>query len=132
MYKVKITFPYPSWDLIRQTPNSSGEWGNYKFYINEDIEECDYWVVFNYLLHETESTICSPRNTIFLTGEATSIQSYDSNFMNQFEHVITCQRRIQHKNITYFHQGHPWHVGRKQSFHKDQGFSKSYSELISL
>ena len=132
MYKVKLTFPYPSWDLLRQTPDSLGVWGDFKFYINENIEDCDYWVVFNHLLSEEETVICSPKNTIFLTAEASSIQLYDHDFLNQFEYVISCQERIKHKHLTLFHQGHPWHVGRRQSSHKNESFTKSYSDLISM
>ena len=65
--KVKLTNEYPDWPLLRQTPSSSGILGDYHFFVNQDIPECDYWVVIDSLL-KTEETICPPENKILLTG----------------------------------------------------------------
>lgn len=116
---VKLTFPYPDFPILRQTPGVSGRWKDYIFIINKDLAECDYWVVL-YSLPTIEAATCSPQNTIFFTGEPSSIQSYNQNFLEQFAHVVTCQREINHPQVTYLHQGHPWFVG------------KTYDELLNL
>lgn len=118
MKKIKVSFPYPNWPLIRQTPANSGEWKNYKFFINEDIEECDYWIVFNHLLNNKETAKCDPNNTIFIAAEPNSIMKYSTRFLNQFARVITCQKEIKHTSVTYLQQGLPWFV------------NKSYDELM--
>lgn len=118
MIKIKISFPYPAWPVIRQTPANSGEWKGYKFFINENIEECDYWVVFNSLLSKREITKCNPNNTIFLTAEPNTNKNYPARFLNQFANIITSQREIKHRSVTYLHQGLPWFV------------NKSYDELM--
>lgn len=130
MFKVKLTFPYPEWDLLRQTPNSAGIWGDVKFYVNQDIDECDYWFVFNHLLRDTESVRCPSQNVVLLTGEPHVIQKYNPSFLNQFARIVTCQREIKHPNVTYFHQGHPWFVGARYRNGHYLEFSKGYDELI--
>ncbi|MNJ97622.1 Glycosyltransferase family 10 (fucosyltransferase) [compost metagenome] len=132
MFKVKVTFPYPQWDLLRQTPQSSGVWGNYKFHINEDIESYDYWFVFNHLLLDKEFANCPRENIVLLTGEPFEISQYEQSFLNQFAHIITCQREIKHKSVTYLHQGHPWFVGANYKNGSYSDFTKSYDELINL
>jgi hypothetical protein len=113
LIKVKLSFPHPHWPLIRQTPAGSGKWNNYQFFINDSaINECDYWVVFNSILSNTEACNCNPGNTIFLACEPASISKYYPRFLNQFSHVITCQREITSPHVTYFHQGQPWFVNK--------------------
>ncbi len=131
MIKVKLSFPYPEWDLIRQTPESKGIWGKYQFFINNETKECDYWFVFDHLLEDTERTICAKGNTILITAEPSSVQTYDHKFISQFGHLITCQEGIKHPSTFRFMQGHPWFVGAEYLGGKYQHFSKSYDELTS-
>ena len=119
MKTIKLSYPYPQWPIARQTPRGSGIWGDYRFLINQDIAECDYWVIFGGLLKK-EQVLCAPQNILFLTVEPESIARYLPRFLNQFAHVITCQPSIVHPSVTYRHQGHPWFVG------------KAYDELIAL
>ncbi len=44
MKKVKISIGN-NWPLDKQTPKWMAEWGEYKFFINDNTEECDYWFV---------------------------------------------------------------------------------------
>ena len=111
MIQVKLTFPYLDWPLLRQTPNLTGIWKNYMFFINENIKECDYWVVFDHLL-EKDTTLCKPNNTILITGEPHPIKKYNKNFLAQFATVVTCQKEIEHKNVLHFLQGHPWFINK--------------------
>lgn len=117
MIKVKLTHQHPGTPLLQQTPGSKGIWGDYHFYINEDIEECDYWIVCDGLL-KTESTLCPRENTVFITWEPPTVKTYSKEFVNQFAAVITCQKEIEHENVIYLQQAHGWFVG------------KSYDELI--
>lgn len=127
MIDIKLSIPSPGWPLsdqihpyLRQTPNNSGIWGEYRFFINVPIETCDYWVVFGDLENNSESCYCPVNNTIFITGEPPSLTHYDQNFLNQFSHVISAHKDIKHKNLYNYIQGHPWFI------------NKSYNELVSL
>ncbi len=118
MLKIKFSYPHPQWPIFRQSPASKGVWDDCEFHLNTvDNQKYDYWVIFGGLL-DYEDANCAPENTLFLTAEASSVQPNKDNFLSQFAHIITCQRQLSHPSISYFHQGHPWFVG------------KNYDELI--
>lgn len=134
MIKVKLTTNFPAWPLIKQTPESQGAWGNCQFYINDNTEKCDWWVVFDDLQQE-QTVECSPNNTIFITGEPPSIKKYEKKFLDQFSYIITSQQNIDHQNKFLVQQSLPWMVGgnfieKNKSWGKK--ISKSYDELASM
>jgi hypothetical protein len=131
MLKVKLTTADPEWPLQRQTPAEAGIWGNCQFFIDSDIEECDFWVVFGDLC-TPQTTHCSIQNTLLITNEPPSIKSYPLAFTQQFSTIITCNRQIKTANVIYSHTSLPWHVGRKSKNHTNLGFSKNYDELSAL
>ena len=131
MLKVRISNTYPEWPLLRQTPGAKGVWGDCRFLINDEVEECDYWVVHEGLLR-TERTLCPPENTILITGEPPSVRTYDEEFLKQFATVIACDRNIPHPNVIFSQQSLPWHVGRLVRGNETLGFSKDYDELSAM
>jgi hypothetical protein len=131
MIKVKLSFPFLEWPIERQTPKHNGVWGNCRFFINTPVSKCDYWVVWDGL-DKNGKTICPKENTIFITGDPSTIREYDQQFLNQFNTVITCHQNIKHNNPVFQQQGLPWHVGRRQTNHVNLSFSKSYDELVSI
>ena len=96
--------------LIRQTPGRKGIWSNCVFKINEDVEECDFWVVYEGMT-KTETSKCPHNGTLFIAGEPPSIRRYNPIFLNQFSRVLTCQPAIRHKNKIFGQPGIPWFVG---------------------
>lgn len=131
MYKVKLSINAPVEGVLRQSPGCSGVWGNYRFYINEDIDECDFWVVYSKGRKINESCRVAPENTIFITGEPVTIYHYDHKFLKQFDTVVSCRKDIEHKNIIYNQPAQPWHLGRIQNPDGSFDFVKSYDELES-
>ena len=134
MIKIKLTTYSSEWDFLRQTPQNSGIFGNCQFFINQEVGDCDFWIVFEGLTEE-EKTVCPKENTILITGEPPSIKKYSPKFVKQFGTVITCHRKMKHPNKIYSQQGLPWMVGG--SFIKNQKqwlteFTKSYDELKEL
>ena len=134
MIKVKFSANNGNWDWIRQTPNRSSCWGDCQFYINKDIEECDFWFVYEDL-SKNETAKCSKQNIVLITGEPEGIKKYSPKFLNQFGTIITSNRSLKHSNIIYSQQGLPWMVGGK--FQKEtktwfDHFDKSYDELCSI
>ncbi len=125
---IKVSTSFPNWPLIRQTPKGEGVWGNCKFIINKPIQECDYWVVYEDLLR-TEEVVCPIKNTLLITGEPPSIKKYGKDFLNQFSNIITCQKDIKHKGVTYVQQALPWHVGRSLEETRPDSMNKCYDEL---
>ena len=80
--RVKLSFEWKSLPIERQTPNQAGEWGNCKFYINQNVKECDYWVVYGQLL-KTETTVCARENTLLISDEPPHILQYEKSFTDQ-------------------------------------------------
>ena len=115
---VKLTFNY-DWPIFRQTKKHSQIWGNYKFIIDKDLKECDFWIVYSDYELQPETVKCNPQNIIFIPGEcyATSPR-FTQKFLDQFGLILTVQRELKHKNIKYIHNANPWFV------------CKSYDELI--
>jgi hypothetical protein len=109
---VKLTFNY-NWPLFRQTPNFSQIWGDYKFIIDDNLKECDFWIIYtDYGLIE-ETVQCNPKNVIFIPGECYNTSpKFSRKFLDQFGTIITVQREIKHKNIIYSHNANPWFIGK--------------------
>lgn len=119
------------WPLLRQTPGGDGVWGNCRFVLNQQVSECDYWVVHDGL-SRSERTVCPPENTILITCEPPAVKTYDTAFLNQFATVITCDRTAAHPNLILSQQSLPWHVGREVRGNESVGFTKSYDELCRM
>lgn len=131
MIKVKLTtYNYDPLSILKQTPNHSLKWGDIQFYLNEEVKNCEYWVIFDYLPEE-EFTRCPKGNTVFIAGEPSSVKKYSRKFLNQFSKIITCQRRIQGPNVFYMAPGHTWRP--EKSYDELFGHDKiEKSKLISL
>jgi len=129
---VKITTNFDAPYVMRQTPGWNGEWGDYKFILNQPVEECDYWVVFEGL-REIEHTVCPATNTLFITGEPESVRPYSEVFLKQFNRVLTSQRNILHSNPIFSQQGFLWWVGTNyipESNSYSPEYKHNYDELI--
>ena len=131
MIDIKISTPFPEWPLVRQTKASEGVWKNCRFHVDNSVDICDYWVVYEGLIKK-ETIHCSRENTILITAEPPAIKRYDENFLRQFHTVITCHRDINHPNLVFNQQALPWHVGRRQENHMNLSFTKSFDELCSI
>lgn len=111
MPRVKLTYPYPDWPIFRQTLGQRGVWEEFEFVLNPIEDVFDYWVVWEDIPARDSCRVPEGR-LLFITGEATSIRTYHRRFLAQFDRVITCQRSLRHHDLRYFHQGHPWFVGK--------------------
>ncbi len=131
MIKIKLSTPSPELSVLRQTPSSKGVWGNCQFFLNTNIKECDFWVIYEGL-SKMESVRCPQRNTVFITAEPPSIKEYEQEFLEQFTTVITSHRKIRHRNIVYTQQGYPWHIGRRVSNDDGMQITKDYDKLKAI
>ncbi len=129
MIKIKLSINSPIAGLLRQTPNNDGVWGAYKFFINEDVEECDYWVVYSKGEKSNISTKVASQNMIFISGEPEPIYHYAKRFIKNFHTVITTRKDINHPNIINLHPAQPWWVGRKMKETGEINFSLTFNEL---
>jgi hypothetical protein len=120
---VKISNPiswdkHGHWSFAHHT--KSGNWGDFVFNINQNLQECDYWIIYGDI-DETETVFCPPENVFFITSEEkTQIIAYPPKFLKQFSKILTSRDDIVHPDVTRMHYICPWHV------------KKSYQELSEM
>jgi hypothetical protein len=110
MIRVKYSMNGSDFPLIWQTPGGKGIWGDCEFILDSDLEECDYWFVYENL-KKSETTLCPRSNVIFITGEPPEVRHYNTFFLRQFAKVLTAQPIILHRNVVHTQTGLPWYVG---------------------
>jgi hypothetical protein len=125
LINVKISTTVPEWPWVGQTPGSHGVWGDCKFFVDRDVEECDFWVVVEGF-PETQTCCCPPENTLLITMEPYSKLHYSPRFLRQFGAVLTFHRDIQHPKVIHSpFMSAPWMVSKNYDELKDtQNFTK--------
>ncbi len=117
---VKLTFNH-DWPLFRQVPGNKNIWGNFQFVIDDELKECDAWVVYSDYKLERSEVICNPNNVLFIPAEGPNTSpEFSRKFLDQFARVVTVQKKIKHKNKFFYHNANPWFV------------EKSHDELLNL
>jgi hypothetical protein len=106
--------------MLRQLPKNSPVFKNYHFFINEEVEDCDYWFVYNFLNNKSEKVFCPKENIILIAPEPEHVQKYYTSYLAQFNTVISNQQCINHKNNIIYQTGAPWFV------------NKTYDELSAI
>lgn len=125
MITVKVSYP-SKWDkewggpmFLKETPNNAGVWGNYRFEINNDTNECDFWIVYDGInKYLSETAFCPPQNVIFLTGEVVPFWHYPDPFLRQFGKVITARKDIRHPEVHNERHTCVWHVKKNLDYLK--------------
>ncbi len=128
---IKVSYPFLQESIERQFPDKTFTWGNCQFFINQDIEEFDFWFVIDGI-NNTETAKCLFENTIFHTREPEIIRKYCKKFLRQFGKVATYHKDLKHKNIINTFQWTAWYIGRRIVNGQTAGFTKGYSELKSI
>jgi Glycosyltransferase family 10 (fucosyltransferase). len=122
---VKVSTSFPEC-FNRQTPGGQGIWRDIRFVVNEDVPECDYWVVYEGLA-DVESTRCPKENVFLITGEPPSSKTYERDFIQQFSLVVTSHADMDHPNILLSQQALPWHIA---SLNRNSIATKIYDDFV--
>jgi hypothetical protein len=127
---IKVSSGKPEFNnlLLRQTSGMSGVWGDCKFILNSEIKKCDWWFVLHGSgLIKNEECLCDPNHIVYVSMEPNETMSKVSNkFMEQFSHLVTCDRDVKHSNKIY-QNWLTWWVGINVIKSKDGIFSKDYN-----
>ena len=118
MYKIRLT-PYRkglSTIFHRQTKGHHliSLDGRYRFYIDEDCHDPDFWVIQGKGLRWEETCHVAPENTIVLTTEPRSVLVYPQEYIDQFGVVCTCQEKTKHSRVVFGPAILPWFIGYKK------------------
>lgn len=112
MKLVRIVKNWKSPDLMRQTPDFSGVWGDVKFTV-DPVEECDYLLVLNYIPQDID--VACPKENIWVMLQepyVPGIFDWVVDGHEQFSRVYT------HREDTISDKYHatqtclPWHINR--------------------
>ena len=112
-YKIKISTREGAdakW-MLRQTNDGLSRCGKYRFFLNEDVENPDFWAVRGKGVTRKETCNVAPENTMLLLSEPLSVLSYPERYRNQFGMLCSCQEKLTHRNIRYTQAILPWFVG---------------------
>ena len=117
MYKVRF-MPYRdglATIMHRQTPGHqlTSQDGRYQFYLDDSMNEADFWVVQGKGVRDVQTCRVAPENTILLTTEPRSVLVYPQRYIDQFGLVVSCQQQMRHRNVLYGPAILPWFVGYK-------------------
>ena len=123
MYKVKFTPYRPELGTIyhRQTRGHGmmSLDGRYRFYIDEEVENPDFWIVQGKGVRVPETCNVAPENVIFLATEPHSVLVYPKKYLSQFGHVCVCQKGVKVNNgftqVHYTPAILPWFIGYKEN-----------------
>ncbi len=128
--KVKITSYRKELGTIyfRQTKGHSLESldGKYRFYIDKDIDEADFWVIHGKGVRTPQTCRVAPENTIFLATEPQSVLIYPNSYLKQFGHVCTPQECTKHPNLHLAPPVLPWFIGYSEDAHGNIILNKDY------
>jgi hypothetical protein len=125
LIRVKVSVQSKDIPIQRQSPGGLGIWQNCQYYFDDEINDCDYWVVIDNL-GVSEIMKCGKANTLLLTGEPPSKKIYPKEFLGQFGHIITSIQEIQGPNVLHSQTAIPWHVGRRVQKGKSVAFNMDY------
>ncbi len=105
--KLSINLKHP---LLLQTPGGRGQWKDATFILNEEVAECDAWIVYEGLFGK-ETTRCPANQVMLITGEPSDIRIYEPGWLRSFDRVRTVQPDISHSRRTISHTALPWYLG---------------------
>ncbi|SHN24067.1 glycosyltransferase family 10 domain-containing protein [Mucilaginibacter sp. OK098] len=108
---IKLTTPWRH-DFLKSQLNP--QIVDYKFEIDNDCRECDYWIVWGDIPHEHERMVvkCPPSNVIYMTDEAHEQKQFNQKFLDQFNYVITCREDLHHRNLIQTHEINHWQLSK--------------------
>ena len=105
------------------TPNQDGVVNGFKFEVNNNCGECDYWVIRGGIDQWCKKVKCPAENIIFIEDEVYTERNYNINFLKQFAAVIG-PLPLNHRRYIQCHEMLPWFFrGKAYSFLKDDCFS---------
>lgn len=105
--KLSINLKHP---LLLQTPGGRGRWKDATFILNEEVSQCDAWIVYEGLFGN-ETTCCPPDQVMLITGEPSDIRIYEKGWLAGFDRVLSVQPEIAHPRRKVGHTALPWYLG---------------------
>lgn len=131
--KVKLT-PYRKnlGEILHRQSKNSGNLssdGRYQFFLDDEIEEADFWIIHGKGVRKPQHCRVAPENTILLTTEPYSIFAYPKSYTKQFGVVHSSQIQTKHPHLLYGPAIIPWFVGYTETATGEVDYSIDYNML---
>lgn len=120
------------WDYINQTPQRSGVWGNMRYRINEPGRKDADFVVVHEDLSKAGNFFVREGCLVLVTGEERTVLNYNTDFLDQFDVIITSRDDIAHHNVVRAHYLHPWWVRKTYDELKDMSVPPKSGNLSAV
>ncbi|GAK69142.1 hypothetical protein RRU01S_03_03140 [Agrobacterium rubi TR3 = NBRC 13261] len=131
----------PGWHWIRQFPNSEPVWNGVEFSFEGDFADCDIVFVYDAIPDSLTKRLVAKR-CMFVASEPPSVKVYDSDFLSQFDCILTPDLQTPHRDKRTGPLGLPWLVGaydadgrqssRPMTYNDFRDYRPSKSKLISV
>ena len=126
---VKLSHPpavygYEGMGARGQSPGNLGVWGDYRFDINNGVDECDYWVVFE-STGGNESAAVPAGRTILVLNEPEYVRSYSPEYLRQFDWIVSWRTDLPATNVIRSHCIDGWWLKRTYDMLKSDRVEKT-------
>ena len=120
METVKLSTPWEI-DYKSQTPGGLGIVDDFRFEINNNADQADYWIVWGGLgAAKRQTVVVPPGRLIYITDEAHTKRHFHQGFLNQFATVLACRKDLAHPGLINHFEFAPWY------------FKMGYDQLAAL
>lgn len=110
----------------RQIPGRNNRWGDHEFFVDTEVDACDWWVICHITaVKKNETTICDPNNIVFASMEP--LDWGCKNFYSQFSKIISCDERNLHPQLIK-RNIHTWWAGIDVGFENGHTFYPSINQ----
>lgn len=108
--------------------------GKYKFFIDEEISDPDFWIVQGKGVRQPETCHVARENVIFFTTEPKSVLVYPDKYLSQFGTICTCQEETKpskylESKVMFTPPLLPWFIGCKEDENEVVTFSHDYDSF---
>src|ERR1051326_1901616 len=116
---IRLVKDWKNLNLLRQTPDNNGIWGDFKFVFNE-IEECDFLIVLNRSITDISITCPSGHKWIIAMEPPNHFNKFYTRSYKYFDRIYSQHLKKFKNDHIFSHGAIPWQI------------DKTYNELINL
>ncbi|MCU1245209.1 MAG: hypothetical protein JWN02_1119 [Acidobacteria bacterium] len=107
-----------------QSPGNASLWGDYRIEFNTDLDECDYWFVYE-SVPRTEQVRVPEGHIILLPSEVELVRTYEPSYLRQFDWIVTSRGDLPGHKVIRAHYITAWFVKRTYDQLKNDPAHKS-------
>ena len=115
--------------IHRQLPRRTQGWGDFSFDFSGAVRNPDFLVVLEDVAHPVRCE-CSRERTVLLCSEPSAVGSYHPRLTRRFGAVVSCQRRVAHRNLFLRNPCLSWWAGIEMLSPSDWRVRFDYEDFL--